>query len=382
MAKSPPHLLETVAPSISDELDASSSLCLSTRTEPSPASPVESPGRSGRSLFTRRTRSLLGIEILSTGSFVPDNIVTNEDLRERLGFDPDWIKQRSGVEARRHAPEGMATSDMCVEAATKAIRAARIDPQQIDLLVVGTFTPDCLCPSTANIVQDRLGLDAPAMDVSAACSGFMYALVTAAQYVATGNSQLALVIAADTNSRIVDPTDQRTYPLFGDGAGAVLLAKGEPHQGFICYQMGSDGSGAGLLNRPVGGVSTPTTPESLLAGDQYVKMDGRSVFKWAVRLVTDTIELVLQKSGMTVDDVDCYILHQANIRIIDAACEQLGIRPERVFNNLQQYGNTSGGSIPIALDEALAAGRIDRGDTILLSGFGAGLTWGTGLVRW
>lgn len=382
MAKSPPHLLDAIVPVNSDEAAISSSNRPSTRTEPSPAQSVGMPGRSGQTLFTRRTRSLLGIEIVSTGSFVPDNVVTNEDLRSRLGFDPDWIKQRSGVEERRHAPDGMATSDMCVEAATNAIRSAKVDPQQIDLLVVGTFTPDCLCPSTANIVQDRLGLDAPAMDVSAACSGFMYALVTAAQFVATGNSQLALVVAADTNSRIVDPTDQRTYPLFGDGAGAVLLAKGGPHQGLICYQMGSDGSGASLLNRPVGGAQTPMTAEALLAGEQYVKMDGRSVFKWAVRLVTDTIELVLQKSGMTVDDVDCYVLHQANIRIIDAACEQLGINPERVFNNLQKYGNTSAGSIPIALDEAVADGRIDRGDTVLLSGFGAGLTWGTGLVRW
>ena len=380
MSKSPPHLLKADTPTFHDEPQPLPRLSQS--VEASPASTQASPGRSGRSLFTRRTRSLLGVELLATGSFVPDNAVTNYDLQQRLGFDPDWIEQRSGVSARRHAPEGMATSDMCVEAATRAIRAAKIDPQQIDLLVVGTFTPDCLCPSTANIVQEKLGLDAPAMDLAAACSGFMYSLVTAAQFVATGNSQLALVCAADTNSRIVDPADQRTYPLFGDGAGAVLLRKGEPHQGLICYQLGSDGSGAGLLDRPAGGTRTPMTPEGLLGGEQFLKMDGRSVFKWAVRLVTDTIELVLQKSGMSVDDVDCYVLHQANIRIINAACEQLGINPEKVFNNLDRYGNTSGGSIPIALDEALAEGRISRGDTVLMSGFGAGLTWGTGIVRW
>ena len=182
--------------------------------------------------------------------------------------------------------------------------------------------------------------------------------------------------------RRFDPTDQRTYPLFGDGAGAVLIRKGEAHQGLICYQLGSDGSGATLLDRPAGGTRAPMTADALLTGDQYLKMDGRSVFKWAVRLVTDTIELVLQKSGMGVDDVDCYVLHQANIRIINAACEQLGINPEKVFNNLDRYGNTSGGSIPIALDEALADGRISRGDTVLMSGFGAGLTWVTGIVRW
>lgn len=333
-------------------------------------------------MFTRRTRSLLGVEILSTGAYVPEKVVTNDDLHDQLGFDSAWIEQRSGVKERRHVPDGMATSDLCVEAATKAIRTAKVDPQQIDLLLVGTFTPDNLCPSTANIVQEKLGLDAPAMDLVAACSGFMYSLVTAAQFVATGNAQLALVVAADTNSRIVDPTDQRTYPLFGDGAGAVLLAKGEPHQGLICYQLGSDGSGANLLDRPAGGSRTPATAEALLSGEQYLKMDGRSVFKWAVRTVTDTVELVLQKSGMTVDDVGCYVFHQANIRIINAACEQLGINPERVFNNLERYGNTSGGSIPIALDEAIAEGRINRGDTVLMSGFGAGLTWGTGIVRW
>ena len=348
-------------------------------TAPPPSLTAVDPGN--RTLFTRRTRSLLGVEILSTGSFVPDNVVTNDDLKQQLGFDPDWIERRSGVSERRHAPEGMSTSDMCVEAATKAIRAAKVDPQQIDLLVVGTFTPDCLCPSTANLVQDRLGLDAPAMDLAAACSGFMYSLVTAAQFVATGNSNLALVIAADTNSRIVDPSDQRTYPLFGDGAGAVLIHKGDPHQGLLCYQMGSDGSGANLLDR-AGGTSQPLTVDGLENSEQFLKMDGRSVFKWAVRLVTDTIELVLEKSGMTVNDVDCYVLHQANIRIIRAACEQLGIDPARVFNNLHKYGNTSGGSIPIALDEAIADGRISRGDTVLMSGFGAGLTWGTGLIRW
>ena len=377
MSKSPPDLLETESP----ELIETARILAANAQPPKPA-PQASPNRSGRSLFTRRTRSLLGIEILSCGSYVPENVVTNEDLHDRLGFDPDWIKQRSGVEERRHVTEGMSTSDLCVEAATKAIRAAKVDPQQIDLLVVGTFSPDWLCPSTANLVQDKLGLDAPAFDVAAACSGFMYALVTAAQFVATGNSQLALVIGADANSRILNPSDQRTYPLFGDGAGAVLLAKGEPHQGLICYQMGSDGSGANLLDRKAGGASNPLTPEALMAGDQFLRMDGRSVFKWAVRLVTDTIELVLEKSGMTVEDVDCYVLHQANIRIIGAACEQLGVNPDKVFNNLQRYGNTSAGSIPIALDEALQQDRIHPGDTVLLSGFGAGLTWGTGLFRW
>jgi 3-oxoacyl-[acyl-carrier-protein] synthase-3 len=193
---------------------------------------------------------------------------------------------------------------------------------------------------------------------------------------------LALIIGGDTNSRIVNPYDQRTAPLFGDGAGAVLLAQGEPHQGLICYQMGSDGSGGKLLDRPSGGSKHPICAAAIADGSHYLQMDGRSVFKWAVRAVTDTIELVLKTSGMGPNDVALYVLHQANIRIISYAMEQLGVSPDRVYNNLEQYGNTSAGSIPIALDEALRAGRIHRGDTLLFSGFGGGLTWGTALFRW
>jgi 3-oxoacyl-[acyl-carrier-protein] synthase-3 len=309
-------------------------------------------------------------------------VVTNSELAARFGFDSNWITQRTGIEARRHARPDQATSDLCVEAARKAIRAARVNPTDIDLVVVGTFTPDFSFPSTACIVQDKLDLDAAAVDVQAACAGFMYALVTAAQYVATGNSKLALVIGGDCNSRVTNPQDQRTAPLFGDGAGAVLLAAGDPHQGLVCYQMGADGSGGALLDRPSGGSRRPPNHADLDEGLQYLRMDGRNVFKWAVNLVTDTVELVLAKTGMSVQDVSLFVFHQANIRIINSAMEQLGISEDRVFNNLQKYGNTSGGSIPIALDEAFQAGRIHRGDTLLLSGFGAGLTWGTGLIRW
>jgi len=322
------------------------------------------------------------VQVVSCGSYVPDVVVSNEELQARYGFDGNWIEQRTGILSRRHARPDQATSDLCVEAARKAIRAARVNPADIDLVVVGTFSPDFSFPSTACLVQDKLGLDAPAVDLQAACAGFMYALVTGAQYVATGNSKLALVIGGDCNSRITNPQDQRTYPLFGDGAGAVLLAAGEPHQGLICYQMGADGSGGPLLDRPSGGSRHPMTHADLDAGRQFMHMDGRNVFKWAVHLLTDTVELVLNRTGMSVHDVSLYVLHQANIRIIRSACEQLGIPEDKVFNNLQHYGNTSGGSIPIALDEAFQAGRINRGDTLLISGFGAGLAWGTALLKW
>src|SRR5262245_33491583 len=344
----------------------------------------ETPQRasSGGRRSSRRTRTLLGVQVVSCGSYVPETVVTNCELAARFGFDAGWITQRSGIEARRHARPDQATSDLCVEAARKAIRAARVNPNEIDLIVVGTFTPDFSFPSTACIVQDKLDLDAAAVDVQAACAGFMYAMVTAAQIVATGNSRLALVIGGDCNSRVTNPQDQRTAPLFGDGAGAVLLAAGDPHQGLLCYQMGADGSGGSLLDRPSGGSRRPPSHADIDEGLQYMRMDGRNVFKWAVNLVTDTIELVLAKTGMGVHDVSLYVLHQANIRIINSAMDQLGIPEEKVFNNLHKYGNTSAGSIPIALDEAFQAGRIHRGDTLLLSGFRAGLTWGTGLFRW
>ncbi|TWT56685.1 3-oxoacyl-[acyl-carrier-protein] synthase 3 [Thalassoglobus neptunius] len=335
-----------------------------------------------KTLFTRRTSSLLGVQIAACGSYLPDQVVTNEQLDERYGCDPNWIVQRTGIRERRHCPDGMATSDMCIEASRQAIRSSGIDPQQIDLLVCGTFTPDYHCPSTACLVQDQLGLDCPAFDAAAACAGFMYALVTAAQFVATGNARYALAVGGDLNSRIVNPKDQRTFPLFGDGAGAVLITRGTPHQGLICYQLGSDGSGGPLLDRPAGGTKAPMTPEGLVAGEHFLRMDGRSVFKWAVRMLVDTIELVLSKSGMTVHDISQFVLHQANIRIINAAAEQLGIPQEKLFVNLDRYGNTSGGSIPIALDEAVRSGHIQSGDAVLMCGFGGGLTWGTGVFRW
>jgi 3-oxoacyl-[acyl-carrier-protein] synthase-3 len=348
----------------------------------SPEISVSHSAAESKNGWSRRTRSLLGIQVVSTGSYVPDRIVTNADLQAQFGYDPAWIEQRTGILARRYASPEQATSDLCLEAARRAIRNGRIDVRDIDLVVVGTFTPDFQCPTTANLVQEKLGIDAPAMDLHAACSGFVYALTTAAQYVATGNSKLALVIAGDCNSRIVNPRDQKVAPLFGDGAGAVLLAKGDSHQGLICYQLGSDGGGGCMLDRQAGGSRNPITPEALEAGQHYLQMDGRNVFKWAVRAVADSIDLVMSKTGMTRHDVALYILHQANIRIINNVAEQLAIPPEKMFNNLKDYGNTSGGSIPIALDEAIQSGRLSRGDTLLMSGFGAGLTWGTCLFRW
>ena len=335
-------------------------------------------------LFRRsnRVQRLTGFGIRSVGSYVPSHVVSNEELETRYGFETGWIERRTGIRQRRFASAAESTSDLAVEAARRAISAANVSAADIDLLIVGTFTPDFLCPSTACLVQNKLKLDAPAMDLQAACSGFMYALATGAQFIATGNSRLALVIGADVNSRIVQPDDQRIAPLFGDGAGAVILEAGEADQGLVCYQLGADGAGGSMLDRPAGGSTLPLTPELVAAGDHYLRMDGRSVFKWAIEAVTQSIEVVLENAGVTTNDVSLFVLHQANIRIIDHAMKVLHIPACKVYNNLDRVGNTSAASIPIALDEAYREGRIKRGDLVVMCGFGAGLTWGTSLFRW
>jgi 3-oxoacyl-[acyl-carrier-protein] synthase III len=326
-------------------------------------------------------RSLAGVQIVGSGSFVPDNVVTNEDLAS-LGCDAEWIVQRTGIRERRHVPAGMHTSDLAATAAERCLAAAGVDRAEVDLVVLGTMTPDRLLPATATEVQRRLGLNCAAMDLSAACAGFTYALGTAMQFVATGCSRRALVIGADANSRIVDPQDVKTYPLFGDGGGAVLLAPGSPEQGALAYSLGADGSGADLLCRSIGGIVRPQAGAAAEGGSWYLEMDGRPVFKWAVRLVEESVREVLQAAGLATDQVDCWLLHQANVRILDAAVEALGIERERVVMHMDRYGNTSAGSIPIALDETLRAGGIRRGDHVVMSGFGAGLAWGTLAWRW
>lgn len=370
--------LDAVASRVKESLESASS------PQPQPVSQsLESPTpQVARRPLPQRTNSLMGVRIVGVGSYVPDNIVTNADLRERYGFDPDWIEQRTGIFSRRHAPPGIATSDVCVEAAKRAIDNAGVKTEDIDLLIVGTFTPDHTCPSTACIVQEKLGLNVPAFDLAAACSGFVYSLATAAQYVATGNSKLALVIGADLCSRVVNPADKKVAPLFGDGGGAVLVSRGSMDQGLLCYQLGADGGGGPLLQCPAGGTRQPATPQDITNGNQFLSMDGRNVFIWAVRVVEDTIKLVLEKSGLRIEDVSLFLLHQANARILDHAVEKLGIPREKVLMQLDRYGNTSAGSIPLVLDEAVRAGKIQSGDTVLMCGFGAGLTWGTALFRW
>lgn len=324
----------------------------------------------------------MGVRILGTGSYIPETVVDNTQLHARFGFDSDWIVRRTGILERRHAHPSQATSDLCYNAAVRALDQAGVTARDIDLLVLATFTPDMSFPSTACLVQDRLKMSCAALEVEAACAGFMYALITGAAYVAAGISDTALIIGGDTNSRILNPHDLKTYPLFGDGAGAAVITRGTPDQGLLAFSLGSDGGGGELLNRPACGSRMPVTPEAISQGLHYMIMDGRAVFRWAVNILCDTIKDVLKACDLSADEIDLYIPHQANIRIINAAIDVLHIPRSRVFTNLEKYGNTSAGSIPIALDEAIREQRLKPGQLTVLSGFGAGLSWGTAVLRW
>ncbi|MBU6172588.1 MAG: ketoacyl-ACP synthase III [Planctomycetes bacterium] len=342
--------------------------------------PLQSFGKSpsGRG----RLGTCTGIRIAGTGSYIPQQVVTNEDLAE-LGCDSDWIVQRTGIRERRRATKNQATSDLAFEAANDCLRDAGVSAADVDLLICATITPDYMTPSTACILQNRLGCVAPAFDVNAACAGFMVGLVTAAQYVRSGMATNALVVGSEIMSRTVDTSDVKTYPLFGDGAGAALLQPCAPtnSNGLIRFTLGAEGD-VHALCIPGGGSREPLTAQTLATGRQFLQMDGRTVFKWAVRVVEDSVNDVLQTAGLQAKDIDLVILHQANIRILDAAISHFAIPRERMFVNLDRFGNTSAASIPLALDQANREGRLNRGDLVLLSGFGAGLSWGTCLLRW
>lgn len=331
---------------------------------------------SGRSPMGRLT----GIEIAATGSYLPEEIVENSDLAQ-LGCDSDWIVQRTGILQRRRAAPSEAASDLALRAAQQCLERAGASAADIDLIIVATMTPDHPTPSTACHLQRQLGCVAPAMDINAACAGFMYAMVTAAQFVHSGTSKCALVIGSEVMSRTINPADVKTYPLFGDGAGAVLLRPtADLSKGLLSYTLGAEGCGGQSLCIPGGGSRQPLTAERLLAGEQYLRMEGRAVFKWAVRIVADSTRDCLAHAELDPADLDCLILHQANIRIIDSAVADFAVERDKVFVNLDRYGNTSAASIPIALDEALTSGRCQAGSRVLMSGFGSGLAWGTAIV--
>jgi 3-oxoacyl-[acyl-carrier-protein] synthase-3 len=323
--------------------------------------------------------------ILGTGSYAPERILTNEDLAKMVDTSDEWIVARSGIRERRIAAADQATSDMAVLAAQKALEDAGVAASEIDLLVVATVTPDLPMPSTACFVQHKLGIPTTAacFDVNAACSGFIYGLDTACAMVGSGRYRKALVIGAEKLSSIVDWQDRGTCMLFGDGAGAAVIGASErPGIGLIGTKLGALGEDTDLLCIPAGGSRTPTTAETIARGEHFIKMKGKEVFKLAVRVMEEAARDILEQHGLAATQIGLVIPHQANLRIIDAIAQYLELPVERFFVNVDRYGNTSAASIPIALDEARKAGRIKPGDLTLLVAFGAGLTYGSALIRW
>lgn len=326
---------------------------------------------------------MIPVGVIGIGSYVPKRILTNYDLEQMVDTSDEWIKTRTGIEERRLANDGETTSALAYEASKRALKDAGLEAKEIDLVIVATASPDMIFPSTSCILQQRLGLkNVPAFDVSAACAGFVFGLSVAYQYVASGAYKKVLFVGSDTLTRFVNWQDRNTCVLFGDGAGAVILGKTEKGYGILSNVLASDGKGADLLKIPAGGSNIPGTIKSIEKGMHFIEMNGNEVFKFAVRAIPQASKQALKKAGLTVDDVDFFIPHQANSRIISMAASKLKISPDKIISNIDKYGNTSTASIPLALDEIWKEGRLQKGDILLLVGFGAGLTWGANIIRW
>ncbi len=329
-------------------------------------------------------RHLPRTRILGTGRCVPDRVLTNADLEARVDTSDEWIRTRTGIRERRIAPPGMDTCDLCEGAARRALEMAGLRPTDLDLVIVATVTPALGFPATACLLQDRLGISGQmAFDLSAGCTGFLYALTVADQFIRTGAARHALVIGAEILSRILDWEDRTTCVLFGDGAGAAVLGPAEePGQGILAARMEADGSYWPLLHMPGGGSRHPASPESLRERLHCVKMQGNEVFRVAVRTLHRIAEEVLETAGCSGNDLDWFVPHQANRRIIDAVRLRLHVPEDKVYVNLDRYGNTSAASVPIALDEMVRSGLLKPNDLVLLDAFGAGFTYGAVLIRW
>ncbi|HVK04587.1 MAG TPA: beta-ketoacyl-ACP synthase III [Armatimonadaceae bacterium] len=327
---------------------------------------------------------LRSARVAGIGMYAPERILTNQDLEVLVETTDDWIVSRTGIRERRIAAADEATSDLALPAAREALRTAGVDPADLDLIVLATCTGDMgTFPATATIVQAELGARrAAAFDVAAVCSGFTFALDIGAQFIETGRANNVLVIGAETLSKVVDWTDRNTCVLFGDGAGAAVLQPCPPGEGLLGSVLGTDGSGACLLNIPGGGSRLPLTPDAISEGQGFIKMKGREVFRFAVEIMGEAAVQALTKVGLTPADVDLFVPHQANVRIIDAAMQRLKLPPEKVYVNVDRYGNTSAASVPMALYEAWKQGKVRPGDIVVTVGFGAGLTWGANVIKW
>ncbi len=320
--------------------------------------------------------------IAGTGSALPEAVVPNSHFEALVETTDEWIVDRTGIRARRFAPEGQTTSELAADAATRALDAAGMSPQQVDLLMVATVTPDRPLPAAASFVQARMGMSCPALDINAACAGFSYGTSLATGMIVSGQAETVLVIGAEVLSRKLDFSDRSTCVLFGDGAGAAVMVP-SPEPGIIASSLAADGKHANLLTIPAGGTELPAGPEEIAAGGDKIHMSsGKDVFKQAVVAMTDVCRQLLDKAGVQAEDVSLLIPHQANARIIKAVGERLGFGPDRAVLDIQDIGNTSAASIPIALDRAWRGGRIAPGALVLMTSFGAGMAWGATLLRW
>ncbi len=321
--------------------------------------------------------------VIGWGKYAPVNILTNEELAKTVDTNDGWIRERTGIGERRIASSKETTAMMAIHAAQQALEVADVGPNEIDLVIVATATPEYPFPATACLVQDALGAEhAGAFDLEAGCSGFVYGLAVATAMIRSEMYKTVLVVGSETLSRVVDWTDRGTCVLFGDGAGAFLLRAGREPGGVLSTVLGSDGSGGELLIVPGGGSKNPAGAETVTSRMHYIKMNGREVYRFATRVMASAAKQVAQQAGWTFEKIDLFIPHQANLRIINSAAKALGLADGKVFVNLEKYGNTSAASIPIALCEALDAGKVKPGDNLLMVGFGAGLTWGACAVQW
>jgi 3-oxoacyl-[acyl-carrier-protein] synthase-3 len=323
------------------------------------------------------------VKISALGTYVPPRLLTNADLEKMVDTTNDWILSRVGIRERHIVDKGVATSDLAVEAAKKALAQRGLAPTDIDAIIIGTVTPDMLFPSTACVVQNKLGAaGAWGFDLSAACSAFIYAVQTGAQFIASGVHKRILVIGADVMSSIIDYTDRATCVIFGDGAGAVILERSDDDSGLIDFIHEVDGSGGCYLYMPGGGSLNPSSRETVEKKMHYVHQDGQQVFKFAVRKQTEACTKLLERNGLKGSDIDAFIPHQANLRIISATAERLALRPESVIVNIDRFGNTTAGTIPLAMNTAVEEGKLKKGSLVLMASVGAGFTVGAALLRW
>jgi len=323
------------------------------------------------------------VGIIGIGTYLPEKVLTNKDLEKMVDTSDAWIVERTGIRERRIAESDIATSDLAACAAEKALSDAGVSADEIDLIIVATVTPDMLFPSTACLVQDKIKASkAAAFDLSAGCSGFVYGLVTGSQFIQNGIYKKVLVIGAEALSKIIDWDDRNTCVLFGDGAGAVVLGEVESGYGILGVELGADGSGGDLLKMPGGGSRLPATMESVNNRQHFLQMSGSDVFKFAIKVMGEAAVKALDGAGLTNEDIDCLIPHQANNRIIQSAAKRLKVPMEKVIVNVDKYGNTSSASIPIAMDEAIKSNKIKDNDIVVLVGFGAGLTWASCVIKW